>query len=114
LAQLVGQFFTSIPLAERARLLEPLLRPLGVLSLVAVANGVFAKLRFRAGWPTMNLPLDEVRQLRASDVAALVDHVQQVSVDAIDGLLHVVASAPTSSAAAALLLTLLLRRRQAR
>ena len=54
--------------------------------------------------------------MRASDVVALVDYVQQVSVDAVDGLTHLLATSPraTGSAAAALLVTLLLRRAHSR
>src|SRR4051812_18284202 len=39
IAQLVGQVYEIAPPAERSRLLEHLLKPLGVLSLVAIANG---------------------------------------------------------------------------
>ena len=40
--ELVAAVYEAAPAVERGRLLEELLRPLGVLSLVAVAGGVFA------------------------------------------------------------------------
>ena len=52
--------------------------------------------------------------VQASDVITLVNHVQQVSVQAVDSLADMLASSPltTGSAAAALLVTLLLQRAQ--
>lgn len=48
--QLVGAAYGAAPPEVRARMLEHLMRPLGVLSLAAVARGAFAKIRFRSGW----------------------------------------------------------------
>lgn len=112
IAQLVGQVYESAPTAERKRLLEHLLRPLGVLSLVAVANGIFAKIRFRSGWPDIHIPTEEALNVQTHDVVTLVDYVQQVSVHAVDGLADMLAQSPvmTGSAAAALLITALVQR----
>ena len=49
LAQLVGQVYETAPNPERKRLVEHLMKPLGILSLAAVANGIFVKIRLRAG-----------------------------------------------------------------
>jgi hypothetical protein len=116
IAQLVGQVYESAPPAERRRLLEHLLRPLGMLSLLAVANGIFAKIWFRGGWPNMRVQLEDAQKVQASDVITLVNYVQQVSVHAVDGLADVLATSPvlTGSAAAALLLTVLVRRARTR
>ncbi len=116
IAQLVGQVYEYAPPAERKRLLEHLLRPLGVLSLVAIANGVFAKIRFRSEWPDLHVPLEEAQNVRASDIITLVDHVQQVSVHAVDGLADMLAQSPVmaGSAAAALLITVLVQRARTR
>ena len=116
IAQLVGEVYEAVPAVEKIRLLEQLLRPLGVLALVAVANGIFARIRFRGGWPQLHVRLEDTHQVRASDVITLVDYVQQVSVDAVDGLAHLLAGSPTlaGSAAAALLVTVLTRRAQTR
>ncbi|WP_461501550.1 hypothetical protein [Rhodoferax sp.] len=116
ISQLVGQVYEYAPPAERKRLLEHLLRPLGVLSLVAIANGVFAKIRFRSGWPDLHVPLEEAQNVQASDIITLVDHVQQVSVHAVDGLADMLAQSPVmaGSAAAALLITVLVQRARTR
>ena len=116
IAQLVSQVYESAPPAEQSRLLEHLLRPLGVLSLVAVANGIFAKIRFRSGWPEMHIQLEDAQSVRADDVITLVNHVQQVSLHAVDGLADMLAASPvmTGSAAAALLMTVLVQRARTR
>jgi hypothetical protein len=114
--QLVAEVYETAPAVERGHLLEQLLRPLGVLSLVAVADGVFAKLRFRSGWQQMSIRLEDIPSVQAADVVALVDHAQQVSVETVDGLAQMVAASPmlSGSAAAALLITVLLQRARSR
>jgi hypothetical protein len=115
-AQLVAEVYEAATAVDRGRLLEQLLRPLGVLSLVAVAGGIFAKIRFRSGWQQLDVRLDDLHNVRAADVAALVDHAQQVSVEAVDGLAQLLTSSPVmaSSAAAALLVSVLLQRARSR
>jgi len=112
IAQLVGQVYEIAPPAERRRLLEHLLRPLGVLSLVAIANGIFATIRFRSGWPEMHIRVEDAQNVQARDVITLVNHVQQVSVHAVDGLASLLSTSPvmTGSAAASVLITLLVQR----
>ena len=114
-AQLVGQVHEAAPPAERGRLLEYLLRPLGVLALVANANGVLAKIRFRSYWPEVHVPLDDVNRVQAGDITALVDRVQMVSTDAIDGLAGIVSASPVlaGSASAALLVAMLVQKARA-
>ncbi len=110
-AELVGQVFDAAPAAERGHMLEQLLRPLGVLSLVAVADGVFAKVRFRAGWQDMHVRLEDTQHIGAREVAALVEHVQQVSIEAVNGLAQWITASPllAGTGAAALLFALLVR-----
>ena len=64
LAQLVGQVYETAAPAERARLLEQLLHPLGVFALLAVANGIFARIRFRAGWQAMQIRMEDAVEVR--------------------------------------------------
>jgi hypothetical protein len=111
LTKLVSKVYDSAPLPERSRILEKLLMPMGVLSLVTVANGIFAKIRFRGGWPQCQVNIEDAQNVRACDVVALVDHVQQISNDAINGLADVISTSPilASSAAASVLMVLLLR-----
>lgn len=100
----------------RTRLLEHLLKPLGVLSLVAIANGILATIRFRSGWPDIHVRVDDAQRVQTGDVITLVNHVQQVSIHAVDGLADMLAASPlmTSSAAAAMLITLLVQRSRSR
>jgi hypothetical protein len=116
LTQLVGQVYEASPVVERRRLLEQLLRPLGLLSIVAVANGIFAQFRLRGGWSELQLQTEDIQGIRSSDVMALVEHVQQVSVEAVDGLAQLLARSPVlaGSAAAALLTSWLMQRARSR
>lgn len=116
IAQLVGQVYAGAPAAEKSRLLTHLLRPLGVLSLVTVANGLFGKIWLRGGWSNLQVRVEDAQNVQASDVITLVNYVQQVSVTAVDGLAEVLAASPvlTGSAAAALLMTVLMQRARSR
>lgn len=113
--ELVAQVYEVAPLAERRQLLERLLRPLGVLSLVAIAGGIFAKVRLRAGWQDFHVRIEDTLPVRPGDIVALVEHVQQVSIEAVDGLAQLLSTSPTlaSSAAAAVLASILMQRSQA-
>lgn len=115
-ANLVGEVYEAAPPVERGRLLEQLLRPLGALSLVAVANGVFAKIWFHSKYQQLNVRLEDTQIVRGSDVTALVDYVEQVSSQTVDGVAQLLASSPglASSSAAVLLAMLLMKRIQSR
>ena len=114
-ATLVGQVYEGAPAADRRRLLEYLLPRVGVLSLVVLADGLFARILFRNESPRIRLGLEDVGRVRGNDVSALVERLQQVSTDAVYGLAHIVAASPVmaSSAAAALLVTVLVQRARA-
>ena len=116
IAQLVGEVYAAAPPAERRRLLAHLIKPLGILSLMAVANGIFASIRFRSGWTEVNVPLEDMQNVQVGDVITLVTRVQQVSLQALDGLTQVLTTSPVlmSSAAAAVLLTVLVQRARSR
>jgi hypothetical protein len=116
IAQLVGQVYESVPPAVQSRLIECLLKPLGVLSLVSVANGIFADIVLRGDWQQRRILPEDAQNVQVSDVISLVSHVQQVSVCAVNGLTSILAASPmmTGSAAAAVLMTVLLQRTKAR
>jgi hypothetical protein len=113
---LVGKIYESAPADERSNLITYLMKPLGVLSLVAVANGIFAKIRFRNDWPDVQVRPDDVQNIRAQDVVDLAQYAQQVSTQVIDGLARIVTGSPVlaTSAAAALLIHILVQRQQTR
>lgn len=110
-AILVGRVFEDAAAIERGRILVHLVKPLGVLSLVAVANGIFAKIWFRGGWPSLSVRSEDLLSVQANDVTSLVDFVEQVSVETVDGLAQMMTSSEMAgSSAAALLETTLVHR----
>jgi hypothetical protein len=112
--ELVAEVYEEAPPVERSHLLEQLMRPLGVLSLFGIAGGVFASLRLRSGWNDVRI--EDIQNIDAPQVMALVDHAQQVSVETVDGLAQMLSASPvlSGSAAAALLVILLLKRARSR
>ena len=112
LTQLISRVYEAAPPIVRSRLIGHLMQPLGLLSLLALANGIFAKIRQRSEWQGAAIPLNEVDGVSTHDVIALVDFVQQVSSDAVNGLAQVLAASPTMSgtAVAAVLVSLLMKR----
>lgn len=115
-AELVGQVYETAPAAERSHMLEQLLRPLGVLSVFGIAHGIFANIRFKGGRPELHVLPEDLLNVGANDVVALVNHVQQVSVETVDGLAQMLSASPlmAGSAAAALLITMLKLRANSR
>ncbi len=115
-AELVGQVYEEAPAVVRSRLIEHLLKPLGILSLVAVANGVFAKISLGSGWSNLKVRPEDAARVSVADVVALAHHVQQVSVQAIEGLARIVAASPAlaGSTATVMLLTMLARQSRER
>lgn len=111
LSELVGNVYAKAPPVEKTRLVAQLMKPLGILSLVAVANGVFASIRFRGASSDFPMGIDDVPNVQASDVMALASYTQQVSMQAVNGLAKMLVTSPAmmSSAAALLLVQILIR-----
>lgn len=109
--QLIGEVYESAPPRLRARILEHLMRPLGILGLMAIANGVFANTRLRSGLANPTVALEDTSAIEPGDVVKLADWAQQVSNDAIAGLSQLVTASPglAKSAAAAVLMSLLMQ-----
>jgi hypothetical protein len=109
--ELVGKIYDAAPIAERCRMLEHLMKPLGVLALVGVCNGVFAKIWFRGGWNNLRILPEDAQTVQGIDVIRLVDYVQQASAETINGLASLLTNSPmiVYSAAAATLVTVLVR-----
>lgn len=116
LPTLVARVYAEAPPLERGRLLEHLMAPLGLLSLAAVADGVFSKITLGNGWSSLKVTPEDAKRVGSGDVVALVSHVQQVSMQAIEGLSKVIATSPVlaGSAAAALLLAYLAKQAKSR
>lgn len=109
---LVGRAYEASPLQVKKSLLEQLIRSVGVLGLVGVAGGVFAKIRLRGAWPDIAVRLDDLQDIRTADVVALVDYVQQVSAGALSHAVQLLASNPAlaGSGAMAVLISIMLQR----
>lgn len=114
LSLLIGKVYESASPPLKARLLQRLIAPLGVLATVAVAHGAFARLRLQTGWHDLQSLGPELQKISADDVVALADRVQLLGTDALLRLADVIGKSPVlaSSAAAALLMTLLIRKAQ--
>jgi len=112
LPQLMGELYKAAPVTDKKRLLEFLLPTLGVMPLVVIANGLFARLRLRDGWSNFHLRFEDVQQVQASDVASLVERVQLAGSQVLDGLALTLATSPTlaTTAAAGILIVMLTRR----
>lgn len=109
LSQLIGKVFEIAPAVEKRRLIERLMRPLGLLSLVAIANGIFLGIRLRGASPGLRVGIDETQKVQTGDVIALANWIQQVSMQAVHGLAQIITTSPTlaSSAVAILLVQIL-------
>ena len=109
--KLIGEVYESAPPKLRARIVEHLMRPLGILGLLGIANGVFASIRLRSGLADPKVAPEEASSIEPGDVEKLADWAQQVSGDAIIGLTQLVSASPglTKSAAAAVLVSLFMQ-----
>ena len=117
IAQLVGEVYEAATPLVQKRLLAQLIQPLGLLSLAAVANGIFASLRFRGAEASNPAGFESVNHsVQTHDVITLVNYVQQVSLQAVDGLAEMLAASPvvTGSTAAAVLISVLVQRARKR
>ena len=96
----------------RAQLLERLLRPMGLLGLVAVAGGVFAALRQRHGWTSAEVTVEDTASVSADHVFQLVCYLQERTPQALGALSDLLSSQPAALAtvSGALLWDLLRRR----
>jgi hypothetical protein len=82
----------------RAQLLERLLRPMGVLGLVAVADGVFAALRHRHGWHDARVTAEDTAAVSADHVFQLAAYLQERAPEALASLTDLLASHPAALA----------------
>jgi hypothetical protein len=106
---LLGRVYAEAPTPLKSRMLEQLLKPLGLLSLATVCNGAFANLALTRNWA---IQPDLVQKVDSKQVMALTIYVQQVSVQAVTSLSHVLTSSPLlqGSVAASALVALLIKR----
>ena len=106
---LLGRVYAEAPPPLKSRMLEQLLKPLGLLSLATVCNGAFTNLALTRNWA---IQPDLVQKVDSKQIMALTIYVQQVSVHAVTSLSHVLTSSPLlqGSVAASALVALLIKR----
>ena len=97
--RLVGRLYARADKLSRTRMLACLLRPLGILSLGAVAAGAFAGFIGRAGADGLRVSLDDASRFSAEQVVELARFVQQISPEALQQLAQLIADAPGSATA---------------
>jgi hypothetical protein len=106
-ARLVARIYRSASEPMRADMLACLLRPLGTLSLVAVASGAFAGLLQRDGVAPDRVPVEEVARYSSEQILELAQFVHEVNPDALEQLAALLADSAlgvTALSASALLL----------
>jgi hypothetical protein len=88
----LGNAYIDAPPSAQCEMLAMLLRPPGLLSLVSIADGAFAKLVFKDGAISRDISIDLLPQIQFLEVLQLIDHCIQVSAGAMDhrhaALLH--------------------------
>lgn len=94
ISRLVAQVYACAPAAEKRRMLEHLLTPLGALARVTVAHGAFAVCLFQSGWRDLQVRFDDAPDVRIEHIIDLVDYVQKVSVESVDTLAEMVNAWP--------------------
>ena len=112
--ELVAQLYCDASPPEKSRLLELLVRPLGLLPLFALADGVFARIWFRNGQDRLQIRVEDALAVSGQDIATLVAYVQQSSVEVLDGLLQIINASPVLASSAAAIVVMLVLQRRAR
>lgn len=90
----VAGVFREAPAVFRAELVECLMRPMGMLGLVAVADGVFAALRQRHGWAEMQVTLEDAARISADQVLELAAYLQQTAPEVFAQVAQLVGQQP--------------------
>jgi hypothetical protein len=111
----VSGVFREAPADFRAQLVECLMRPMGALGLVAVANGAFAAVRQRHGWDHLQVTLDDATRISADQVLELSAYLQQTAPDVFRQVAELVSRQPAvASGLSAMLLLHVVRSLQRR
>lgn len=105
--ELVAQLYTDASPPEKSRLLEHLVRPLNLLPLFALADGIFARIWLRNGQEHLQIRVEDAQTVSGSDIATLVAYVQQSSAEVLDGLLQIINSSPVMAGSTAAILVIL-------
>jgi hypothetical protein len=99
LPALVAGVFTRLHLAQRARVLRRLLRPVGPMALAVVGGGVFAKYALQARWERMSVSLEDAAAVTSAQVFDLVRYVEQANPAVLQQVMAFLARDTTTMAA---------------
>lgn len=88
IARLVSRIYRAANEAQRVSVLTHLLRPLGVLGLVAVASGAFARLVRRDGPMQVTLSAEDVVRYSSEQVRELTAFVHEVDPNVLQALVE--------------------------
>ena len=88
IAKVVSRVYRAANDALRSDMLTHLLRPLGVLGLVAVASGAFARLMRRDGLVPETISADDIARYSSEQIRELTMFVHEVNPDALQPLVE--------------------------
>lgn len=110
----VAGLYREASASVRAGLLECLLRPVGLLGLVAVAGGVFATVRQRHGWQGLEVTVDDTQLVTEDHVYQLALYLQEAAPQGLARLGELLSQQPAALATVSgvLLLEALRQRRR--
>jgi hypothetical protein len=88
IARVVSRVYRAANVAVRADMVAHLLRPLGVLGLVSVASGAFARLVRRDGLVPDPIPAEDIVRYSSEQIRELTMFVHEVNPDALQPLIE--------------------------
>jgi hypothetical protein len=110
-ARLVARIYRNASVPLRAEMLACLLRPLGTLSLVAVASGAFATLLQRDGGALVTIPMEMAARYSSEQILELTLFVHDVNPGALEQLTALLSVGATGAFALSASALVLLSRR---
>ena len=111
IARVVSRVYRAANGAVRADMLAHLLRPLGVLGLVAVASGAFARLVRRDGLVPDTISAEDIVRYSSEQIRELTMFVHEVNPDALQPLIEQLAQNGMGIAAVSTAALVMLHRR---
>jgi hypothetical protein len=82
----------------RVKLLECLLRPVGVLGLVAIATGAFGELLRRGSYRRLDITLDDAARVTTDQMLELARYVEQYKPETFQQIASLLAETPVGIA----------------
>jgi len=95
--QCIACLYAEAQADERAHIVELLLKPIGALSLIGVAGGLFAKIRFKSPQGQTRLHMNDIAVIKPEDVLELAIQAEEIEPNILLRLLDMVDATPTLS-----------------